>query len=147
MNDISVKVTGIRELQRALRQVSDEAPRELRDEFRKLAERIAGKVADRVPHVSGRAAGSVKPRATQRGASIAVGGQAAPYYPWLDFGGSVGRGHRPGISWSGAVKRMAQDGGRYLYPTLRDENESIRKDLDQVLGRLASKAGFETHEG
>jgi Bacteriophage HK97-gp10, putative tail-component len=143
----SVKVTGLRELRTALKKVGAEAPAAMKTEMKTIAGKVVGKIVSKVPQKTGKAAGSIKARGTTTGAGIAFGGTAAPYYPWLDFGGTVGKGHKPGVSGSGSIRRNFIKQGRYVYPTLMDEQTAIKHDLDEALGRLASQAGFETKEG
>lgn len=149
--DVSVKVTGLRELSRAMKQVDTELPKELKARFLVVARRVVGVAQQRMPQRTGRAQASVKARATVRGASIAAGGTAAPYYPWLDFGGSVGRGHRPGAAWSGAVKRewrgLPGGSGRYIYPAIAQERDEIAKQVDEAVADVARQAGFDTWIG
>jgi hypothetical protein len=138
-----VRITGLKELNSALRQMDADLPKQLQQEFKRIATTVAQKVQSKVPRRTGRAASSVKPRGAQRGASIAVGGSRAEYYPWLDFGGSTGKGHISGSSGSGSVKRPVIPQGRYLYPTLAEENDRIREEVDAVLARIAQSAGFD----
>ena len=93
-----IQVRGLREVQSAFRKVDKELPKAFKQEFLGIAQKVVGGVQQKVPKVTGAAAGSVRPRATQRGAGIAFGGNAAPYFPWLDFGGTTGKGHRPGAA-------------------------------------------------
>lgn len=139
-NTAKVRVRGVRELSRAFGKVDRDLPKELRDEFKGIATTAAGRVASKVPRDSGTAAGSVKPRASTRGAGIAVGGARAPYFAWLDFGGSVGR--------HGSIKRdwMGKPGGdgRYLYPTLHEMQPETAEAADEAIKKVARSAGFDT---
>jgi hypothetical protein len=145
VDDVKVVMHGIRELSGALRRVDARLPGEIRAEFRGVADQVAAKVASKVPRRSGRAAASVKGRASGRNASIVAGGRAAPHFPWLDFGGSVGRGHRPRVPWSGAIRRdwRGKPGGegRYIYPTIREERDEIIEGADQAVERVLRKVG------
>ncbi len=138
-----IRVSGIREAARAFRSVDREIPKGLRAEFLPIAERVAAGARARMPHVSGRAQASVRPRASQRGAAIAFGGNAAPYLPWLDFGGSVGRGKVAGRPWSGSVKRDMPRGGRYVYPTIEDQRSDIEQAAESAVVNVARANGFE----
>jgi hypothetical protein len=131
-----VEVRGLRELKSAFRQVDKGLNKELGHEFKELAESIAAKVRMKVPKRKGRAASSVKGKGSQRGGAIAFGGSAAPYYPWLDFGGRVGR--------SKSIYRPFQSSGRYVYPTIAENKDEIIDETDKVLKRMLQKAGFET---
>ena len=141
--DVSVKVTGLRELSGAFRKLDAEAGKELKGSFLRVAQHVVGVAQQRMPISSGRAAGSVKARASTRGASIAFGGTAAPYMPWLDFGGSVGRGHRPGVADSGSVKRRFIKGGRYIYPAIAEAKPQTEAAVDAAIKHAAFSAGFD----
>lgn len=145
---VEVKVTGLRELARGFKQIESGLDRELKTEFHQIAVAVVKGVQQRMPHSTGRAQRSVKPRSSTRGAAIAAGGTAAPYYPWLDFGGSVGRGHKPGVAWSGAVKRdwTGKPGGdgRYLYPAISDMRDETAEAALDAVERAAKRANFET---
>jgi hypothetical protein len=134
-----VEVKGIRQLVKALNDVSDDAKNEVKGAMRRIAERVTDKVKAKVPKRTGRAAASYKPRASTRGASIAFGGTKAPYAPWLDFGGKVGRNN--------SASRPFIRKGRYLYPTIADEGPAIQDELEDALDELARRAGFETKDG
>lgn len=149
--DVSVKITGLRELSAAFKRIDTDLPKELQAELKKVAEHVVGATQQRMPHRTGRAQRSVKARASTRGASIAAYGTAAPYGHWLDFGGSVGRGHVPGVPWSGAIKRewrgVPRGSGRYLYPAIAESRDAIEEDVDDAVAKVAKRAGFETKGG
>jgi hypothetical protein len=154
-NDAKVEVRGIRDLRKALKDVGDDAPKELRDGLAEAAEIVASAARLKVPHRSGDAAGSIKVRKQSAAAALAMGGNKAPYYGWLDFGGTVGKGRVAGGAkkraggatggHAGSVKRPWMPEGRYIYPTLREKRKEVDDKVDQVLKTLAEKAGFETH--
>ena len=136
MSDRTIEVTGIRELRKALKDVEADLPRELRDGLFEIATLVADAARVKVPSVSGDAAGSIKARKQSAAASLAVGGTKAPYFPWLDFGGAVGRNR--------SVKRPFLKEGRYVYPTLKEKRNVITEKVDALIKTLAVKAGFET---
>jgi hypothetical protein len=138
-DNIKVEVRGLRELRTAFKQLDDNLPKKLAAEFKTLASKIVGAVQEKVPVVSGAARGSYKPRSTATGASIAFSGTAAPYAPWLDFGGAVGR--------KKSIKRAFIKEGRYLYPTIREMNSDILDATDEAVKKVAKEAGFETKGG
>lgn len=139
-----VQVTGLREFQAALKKLDTGLPGELKGKFLGIAERIASTISSQVPRgPTGRASSSVKAHGTLKGASVTAGGTRAPYYPWLDFGGSIGSrnapGHAPG---KGVNQRGFIPEGRYMYPAIhdaRDETEAAAKD---ALRDVARHAGF-----
>jgi len=137
----SIKIRGLRELQGAFRQIDAKLPKELREHFMDIATHVASTAAAKVPRRTGAAANSIKPRATQRGASVAFSdsGGSVPYYPWLDFGGKVGKG--------GSIVRSFIPKGRYIYPTIAGQSDEIERMADLSVEVVARHAGFDTDVG
>lgn len=133
---VTVQVKGLKEFQGAIRQIDRALGPELRKGLNEAAEIVAGAARPLVPVKSGDAAGSIKVGSTQRAAQIKVGGQAAPYFPWLDFGGRVGA--------KKTTERKFIKSGRYIYPTLARKRPEVEAKIDEVLARLAGQAGFDT---
>lgn len=107
----------------------------MRVALNKSSELVIGYARPRVPSRSGRARASLKVRSSQTEARIAAGGARAPYYPWLDFGGAVGRGK--------SVKRPFYTEGRYIYPGLRQNRDEITQAMADAIDELLRGAGFE----
>jgi hypothetical protein len=132
----AVRIDGLREFQKALRAADAGLPKMVRLVGNEAAGIVVDYARPKIPTKSGRAAGSVKVRSSQRSVGVAVGGKRAPYYPWLDFGGQ-GRVHgRPG-------KREFRREGRYLYPALRVKREEFTAVMARGLTELAVSAGLE----
>lgn len=136
MANETIRVHGIADLQRALRQMDKDAPKELAAELATISDFVLQRARAKVPHLTGAARGSMKVKKQQRGAALAVGGTKAEYYPWLDFGGRVGRNR--------SVRRDVIPGGRYIYPTVAQHDDEIKRMVDVVLERMARRAGFQT---
>ena len=143
MSSQGIEIRGLRELQGAFRKIDPDLPKNLRLAMKAMAERVVTRAQGKMPHVSGEAASSLKPRATQRGAGIAYPsggtpwkGVKADYYPWLDFGGATGRG--------GSIKRRVVKGGRYLYPAIAEARPDLARDAEAAVTNAARGAGFET---
>lgn len=132
----SIKVVGLRDLAKALRAIDRDLPKELGVGLAKASAIVADAMRPKIPRRTGRARASVKVRRKQSAAVLAVGGARVPYYGWLEFGGKVGRG--------GATRRPFIPNGRYLYPTLADKDAEVKAQIDEVVARLAVRAGFET---
>lgn len=150
-NSDPIQVTGLVELRASMREVGNGAPKEMQKALKGIAAKVARIVSSKVPAREGKAASSYKPRATQTAAGIAFGGNAAPYTPWLEFGGTVGKGHKPGVAFSGSVKRTwagrpAGD-GRYLYPTISEEREETAQAVLDVTAQLAERHGLDIRNG
>lgn len=143
----AVQVRGLREVRNAARKVDKDIPKGLRQELLPVARSVQRRVQSKVPYLKGDARSSVKARASQRGAAIAFGGARAEYFPWLDFGGSTGKGHRPGVADSGSVKRPWMKPpfpeGRYVYPSINELTPEIEEAANDAVMNLARAAGFE----
>ena len=138
-DNVKVEVRGIRELSSAFRRVDAELPKQLKTAFLKIAERVVSVAQSGVPVLTGRAAASIKPRASTRGAGIAFGGSAAEYFPWLNFGGRVGRG--------GSIVRERVEPDRYIYRAVSSQKEETAAAADEAVKDVARRAGFETKGG
>jgi hypothetical protein len=132
--EYKVQITGLREFQSALKHLDVNLPAELKARFLDIATRISGIIAGKVPSLSGRAAGSVKAHGIAKGATVTAGGARVPYYPWLDFGGGVGRAK--------SIQRAFVPEGRYMYPTIHDEREETEAAAKDALRDTAKRAGF-----
>lgn len=133
MADI-VAVHGLKEFQRDLKTVDKTLGVEVRKALNEVAEGVAKKVRAGVPHRTGRAAMSVKASSSQTAGRLSFGGTAAPYYPWLDFGGRVGRGR--------SVSRPFIKEGRYVYPTIKANRATIAREVEEALARVLERAGL-----
>lgn len=152
-----VKIEGLRDLQKALKDLDGESQKQIRVFLNEVAQTVVGGASRRVPTRSGRAKGSLKAMSGQREAKVQGGGRKAPYYGWLDFGGTVGKGRVPGTakkraglqagSHEGSVKRPWFPGGRYIYPAYAANRDSIQKALEKGLADLIRGAGLEVTDG
>jgi hypothetical protein len=161
---IKLEMKGLRELLAAMRKVAPEAKREFQNELKTIGKMVAADAAADMPRQRGKARRSVKVKVVARrgfeGVQISEGGAVAPYTPWLDFGGTVGRGRRStarvtfhgrgrvtvqrgGSRGSGSVVRPYIKDGRYLYPAyFRRYDDMVTATLDAV-HRAATAAGLE----
>lgn len=130
-----IKITGLRDLQAALKELDGESQKLLRTTLNEVAEGVAAGARRRVPVKTGKARASVKAASSQREARVKGGGAKASYYPWLEFGGKVGRKH--------SVRRPYVAGGRYIYATYAANRDGIMKGLDTAVGRLIDQTGLD----
>jgi phage gpG-like protein len=89
----------------------------------------------KVPQPTGRAAASIKARGRASGGSIAFGGSKAEYFPWLNFGGRVGRNRR--------IERARVEPDRYIYTTISEKKGDTEAAIDKALKEVLDGAGFE----
>jgi hypothetical protein len=135
MSTPMIKVDGLAEFQKSLRQMDANLPKQLRVMLNSAVTVVIDWAVPKIPRRTGRAARSVKAKSSQREARASMGGRAAPWMPWLDFGGRVG----PDKS----VERPFITRGRYLYPGLEATHEDVQKIMESGLAALATGAGLE----
>jgi HK97 gp10 family phage protein len=130
-----IEITGLKEFQQSLRKMDSDLPKQLRLALNQASDLVIDRARPMIPTRSGAARASLKARSSQRAVRIAAGGRKAPYYPWLDFGGKVGRAK--------SVHRQFYSEGRYIYPALRKNREEIIGVMSTALADLARNAGLE----
>ena len=132
-----------RQVRDAMRAAAAGSQKALQVRFKSVASMVASAIAGEVPKLTGTAAGTVRARATTTGASIIAGGPKAPYYPWLDFGGTTGRGHEPGHPGTGAIKnRTFITEGRYMFPIVANMADIILNAAEQAESDALTDAGW-----
>jgi hypothetical protein len=130
-----IRIEGLAQFSRALRKLDADAPKGLRLAFNEAADVVIARVRPKVPTLSGRARRSVKAKSTRTQARVAVGGPSAPYFPWLDFGGRVGRRKR-------TVRPFIKE-GRYLFPGLSESHREVQAVLERALSGVVRSSGLE----
>lgn len=130
-----IKVTGLKEFTRDLRKIDADLPKVLRLANNDVANLIVAWAQPRVPTKTGAAARTVKAASTRSEVRVKGGSNRAPYYPWLDFGGRVGR--------KKSVKRAFYSDGRYLFPGLLANREAATERLTERLLEVCRSAGVE----
>lgn len=134
--DAKIKVEGLAALNRSLRKLDTDAPKQLRLALNEPAEMLADATRPKIPVVSGAARRSLVARSTRTSARVGLGGKNARYTPWLDFGGQGRIKGRP------APRPFIKE-GRYLFPTLAQIRPQIEKSLNDSLVAVVRDAGLE----
>lgn len=132
--DEAIVIHGLAEFNRNLRKLDRDLPKGLRLAGNKAAEIVVGKARPLVPVRSGAAQSSVRAKSTRTEARIAGGGARVPYYPWLDFGGSVGRNN--------SVSRPFLKDGRFIWKAFKDNRRNVEETLKDALIEVAEGAGL-----
>jgi hypothetical protein len=135
--DVAIRIAGLREFSRGLKAIDRDLPKALRIAFNDAANIIVDDTKPNIPVRSGRAQSSVRARSTRTAARIVGGSARAPYYPWLDFGGRVGRRN--------SVRRPVIADGRYIYPAYFKNRDSGRfqEAMSDAVIDIARQAGIE----
>lgn len=135
MSRTGVQVDGLKKVTKALKGIGPEATKEMRVALKSCGDFLVQKTKPQVPVLKGNAARSLKAKSVNNAVKVAAGGKNAPYYPWLDFGGKVGK-HK-------SVERPFLKKGRYLYPTLEANQAQFKKILSQAVIDTARGAGLD----
>lgn len=135
MNIDPIRVEGLQPFVRGLKKMDAEAPKRLRLAFNDAAEVVVQWVKPKVPSRSGRARNSVRARSTRTAVRVTAGGPRAPYFPWLDYGGRVGKNR--------SVQRQFIADGRFIYPGYRANRDQVRDRLTSALADAGNAAGIE----
>lgn len=130
-----IKIRGLAEFSRNLRKLDNDLPKALRIGMNEAAQIVVDYAVPRIPRRSGRAARSVRAKSTRTAARVAGGGARVAYYPWLDFGGRVGRGR--------SVSRPFHREGRYIYAGFYAKRSEFQVVLERALLNTAAQAGIE----
>lgn len=132
-----VEVEGLKQFTKSLRAMDRELPKGVRIALNQCSDFLIDKARPLIPRRTGAAQASLKARSSQTAVRIAAGGRKAPYYPWLDYGGKVGR--------DDSVVRPFFKEGRYLYPTLRKNRDQFTKIMQKALVGVAESAGLDVN--
>jgi phage gpG-like protein len=119
-----VAVEGLNQLRRDLKAIAKEVPRELSHTLKSAAGPVVARAASMAPRRTGALAASVKASASGTRASIR---SAKPYANVIAWGGTTGRGHKPGVGGSGSVRIKAS----------RFPERAAEQGAEQFLERLA----------
>lgn len=129
----AIAVQGLNEFVRNLKQIDRDLPKALRVAFNGAADLVVKDARPLIATKSGKAKSTVKARSTQTASRVVGGGNKAPYYPWLDFGGRVGKNK--------SVRRPFITHGRYIYNAFYDNQPRYAELLEQGLLKVAASAG------
>lgn len=130
-----IKIDGLNEFVRNLKKLDRDLPKALRIAFNAAADIVVQDAKPGIPTKSGKAKSSVKAKSTQTASRVTGGGRKAPYYPWLDFGGRVGRNK--------SIRRPFIRDGRYIYSAYFRNRPKYAELLEKALLDVASQAGVE----
>jgi len=133
--EAKIEIGGLAQLNRGLRAVGADAPKELRIGLNAAAQLLVDEARPTVPSVSGAARRSMVARSTRTSARVAVGGRKARHFPWLDFGGQGKVKGRP------AEREFIRE-GRYVYPALRRIRPRIEAQLQESISAVIRNAGL-----
>lgn len=130
MAQVGIRIQGLNDFVRVLRDVDKELPKEVRKGFNVAAEIVAADARLRVPVRTGALRASIRASSTQREARVTMGSAKVPYAGWIEFGGKVRHNQRP------YVRK-----GRYLYSAYRARRRVVQDLAEAVVSDLATRIG------
>lgn len=136
---VGVQVEGLRELNRALKQLGPEHQRELKDagmDAANVVVRAATGLAYAHGGVAAKTAPSLRAHGWTGGAGVSMGGSGYPFAGGAEFGSIRYKQFQP---WRG----NGSDAGYFLYPAIRNESDAITEAYDAGLGRAIERAGLD----
>lgn len=134
----AIRIDGLRELQRSMRTLPPSVRRQFNREMRGVANIAVSRIRAQMPEVTGAAKASVKPSLSGGYVAIRAGGSKVPYYPWLDFGGTL---HKTGRRRN-TQKRPFFSEGRWIYPTIGRNRPAIYAAAMTAVERAKASAGL-----
>ncbi len=144
-----IHVDGLRQFRRDLKTIDARLPKMIRKVLNEAAQIVVADARSRMPRDTGAARKSIRVASTQNTARIRAGGDKAPYYPWLDYGGNhkhpvpnMGRlGRQQHRSTHERDTRPWRREGRYLYPSLEDNAQKVHQLMIDGLAEIAAIGG------
>lgn len=132
-----VTVTGLRDFRNRLRAADRDLVKGLRLAMNEASQLVVDQARPTMPSRTGRMRRSVRVASTQTSSRVRAGGNRAPYYPWVEYGGRTGRNRS-------VVRQFIKD-GRYLYVAYYDLRDSGRFEqvLNDALRAIAQRAGID----
>jgi hypothetical protein len=137
-----VKIEGLRELNKALKEIGPAFPREMRSANKEVAGGVAKHALSNALGLGGVAAhvaGSIKPSAGVNSASVGIGGPTNPAAGGAEFGG----GRRPTTHQFKPWRGSGPGAGYFLYPAIREDADEIVADYMDALNNLIRRAGLD----
>ncbi len=134
----AIKIDGLKELQKQMKLLSPEIKKDFNREMKQIAGEVVGSVRDQMPEDSGAAKRSVRPSFQNGYVQVRAGGPDVPYYPWLDFGGTLSASGRR----TNSQKRAFFKEGRWIYPTIARHRPAIYAKAMAAVEKAKQRAGL-----
>lgn len=133
---VAVRVEGLTELRKALKEIDQKLPRTIRVALNQGAEVVVQAARPTIPERTGRLAATLRPSSTQREGRVTLGTGAVLYAGWVEFGGKI-----PHVGGGESVRPYIR-GGRYLFPAAERKTDQVVEVCDRAVSDLIAKAGL-----
>lgn len=131
----TVKIDGLRELNKALKAIGPEAQKELKEASKQVATFVAADAkaaAYSLGGVAGHVAPSIAAVGGVNGAGVAFGGAAYPMAMGAEFGAYQFKQFKP---WRG----NGSGAGYFVYPSIRQDADRIVTEFTDAVDRIIDK--------
>jgi hypothetical protein len=137
---VQVKVYGLKEFRLAVLRLDRQLPEVVEDAARDAAELVARSARNGFPvgpARNGHARSTIEATKKGDGWSVQGGGEGWPYYPWLDFGGTINK-HTGNPTHRPFFKK-----GRFIYPAYERNQPAISRIMARALEQHAESSGLD----
>lgn len=135
----SISIDGASAYVKTLRNANGSLPDGVKAVLQKAAKIVVDDARPGVPIGPGRnghAASSIRVTSTSYTVKVEAGGKKFPYYPWLDFGGSINK------HTSKPTRRPFIKGGRFIWASWDRRAGDVVKAMADGLETLIDDAGL-----
>lgn len=129
-----IRMKGLEAFRTGLRTMDADTAGMVADVTRRAGELVVADARRRVPVLTGKARASVDLTPKGTAVNISGGGPRVPYFPWLDYGGRVGRKR--------SVKRPYRPDGRIIYPALSAQKDEVLRAMEKGLAELVKSGNL-----
>lgn len=131
-----VRIEGLRELRRTIRQIGDTELKDgMKNAHKRAADLVAKDAASRAPVKTGALKESIKSLGSQREAKVKGGKKKVPYFGFIDFGGTIKQTNR-------TISRPYMREGRMLYPALAAKRRQIAEEYSKEVETIFRSFGY-----
>jgi len=137
-----IQVSGLRELNKALKDLGPEFPKEMRKVNKEVATGVKDHALRNALALGGTAAHiapSLKASGGVNSAAVALGGAAHPAAGGAEFGGQ----RRPTTQQFKPWRGSGSNAGYFLYPAIREDADDIYNDYLGALDDLVKRVGLD----
>lgn len=134
----AVQVSGLNELNRALKQLGPELQKELKETNLEVAQIVADDargIAVSLGGVAAKTAPSIQAKGYTTSAGVGFGGSGYPFAMGAEFGSYRFKQFKP---WRG----NGSDAGYFVYPAIRQDADRITSEYTEAIDDLMRKVGL-----
>ncbi|MGH3370687.1 MAG: HK97 gp10 family phage protein [Nocardioidaceae bacterium] len=138
---VAVRVEGLSELRRALKELDTKAPTQIRKALNEGSKIVVDAARPTLPEISGNLAASLRPSSTQREGRVTMGRADVPYAGWVEFGGKITHAGHDHIG-DHTLRRPFIKQGRYLFPAAERKTDEVIEVCDREISELIARTGL-----